>query len=249
VIGVLIVVRAPDARSLEVDDLQAIERFSSEAVVAIELGEARNSERRLEIFEDRERIARDMHDHVIGRLFATGMSLQGITQSSDLVATQERINTAIDEIDQAIKDIRQAIFGVRSRTEPDRGTRGEILAIAADQQPALGFEPTVILNGPIDELPEPVTDVLLPILREALANSLKHAQASSIEITVKATPDEVRMTIEDDGIGWSGTAPTGTQTGNGLRNMQARVDSVRGTFTLDSKPGHGTRLHCIIPLA
>jgi PAS domain S-box-containing protein len=244
VIGLLVVARRPRAVALSDDDLLAITRFANEAVLAIELVAHRQVRQRMELLDDRERIARDMHDMVIGRLFATGMKLQATLQAPGLALTRSRIEQAVTEIDTTITEIRSTILGLRSTVDWGRGTRGEILAVAADHAPGLGFEPVVDLHGPIDQLPPPVVGVLLAVLRESLTNVTKHAEAKRVRVEVAVADGRVTMTVEDDGVGMVDTdrdpAAGRDLTGQGLGNMGERARRLGGQLDVRSEPGRGT---------
>ena len=146
--GVLVVARRSSAADLDQADLQAITGFTHEAALAIELDAHRELRSHLQLLADRERIARDMHDMVIGRLFATGMQLQASLQIPNRELTNERVENAIHEIDLAIDEIRSSILGLRTDPHGDESVRGTILAVVAHYVPGLGFEPTVELDGP-----------------------------------------------------------------------------------------------------
>lgn len=251
VVGVLVVVRNDRADPLDDDDLDFIVSFASQAVVAIEVAALRESQARAELLEDRDRIGRDMHDKVIGRLFSTGMTIQAIVNRVSDTDCQDKLLEAMDEIDVAIKEIRTAVYGVRFQADWGQGVRGEILAIAADQNEALGFEPHVNLAGPIDELDPAIVDHVLAVLREALTNTAKYAQASSVTIDMTVTDDNLTLEVVDDGNGFDTTiSPGGANlTSHGLVNMALRAESLKGTATVTSRPGEGTTVLWTVPLA
>ena len=198
--------------------------------------------------EDRERIARDLHDTVIQRLFATGMSLQGSIRlvRSDPDAAVERIEGAVDDLDLTVKHIRTAIFGLEV-TRPDRdSTRSRILALVHEAIGPLGFEPRVLLDGPVDTGMRPDTaNELIATLREALSNVARHARASRVEVEV-VFADDVRLTVLDDGVG---PPAVGAPRGKGLANMAARAEKLGGTFSLGPAEPTGTRLEWRVPKA
>ena len=249
VVGVFIVVRGIDSDPLDTEDLKMIEHFASQTVLAVEVAALRQSQAQLELMEDRDRMGRDLHDHVIGRLFATGMSLQAATTRLDDAASLERVVGAVNEIDEAIKDIRTAIYGVRSQPEWGKGIRGEILALAAEQNEILGFEPTVSLEGPIDDLPAPIAEGVRAAIREALTNIAKHAAATSVTIAVTATQAGVEVEIVDNGVGFSANdrATSSELTNNGLRNITERAKALSGHATVRSHPGEGATITWTVP--
>ena len=208
-------------------------------------------QRQASLLEDRERIGRDMHDKVIGRLFATGMGVQATIGRISDPAAQGRLTELVEEIDTSIKEIRTTIYGVKSHIDWGHGLRGQILAIAADHNDMLGFEPRVTLDGEIDDLGGDVADALLATLQEALTNIAKYANANSVIINVHVTNTDATMTIADDGVGFSadaGSSATTALTGNGLANMATRAEALGGVVTISSSPGHGTTIDWAIPL-
>jgi signal transduction histidine kinase len=256
-LGVPIRVRDEVFGNLYLTDKRTEEQFSEEdealvvalasaAGVAIENARLHTRVQDLALAEDRERIARDLHDTVIQRLFATGMSLQGSIRlvRSDPDAAVERIEGAVDDLDLTVKHIRTAIFGLEV-TRPDRdSTRSRILALVHEAVGPLGFEPRVLLDGPVDTGMRPDTaNELIATLREALSNVARHARASRVEVEV-VFADDVRLSVVDDGIG--PPAP-GAPRGKGLANMAARADKLGGSFSLGPAGPTGTRLEWRVP--
>jgi len=260
VAGVLVVVRDDEAAVLDDAEVAAVETFASEAVVAIELADLRESERRLELLEDRERIGRDMHDNVIGRLFAAGMGMQAVMNRVDDPAIQDRLSSMVDDIDDSIKEIRSTVYGIRSQIDWAKGVRGEILSAAAEQRPVLGFEPQVCLDGPLDELAPTLVDEMLATMREALANIVKYANATAVTITASVTDQTAELIVEDNGVGMELSPTTDSPTTgraepsrdrlshHGLANMKARAESLGGTATITSDPQYGTTVLWSVPL-
>jgi len=251
VVGVLAVTRLIDAEPFTASDLDPIRQFAAGAVNAIELAQVRAYGATLELVEDRERIARDMHDNVIGRLFATGMSLHAATTGANDPDLEQRLATAVNEIDGAIKEIRTTIYGIRSRTDWGKGVRGDVLALAAEQHKALGFEPKVDFEGALDELPSPIVDGVLATIREALTNSAKYAMASNVALHLTCTTTSLAVRVEDDGVGFTPSSDysiSGNLGGNGLTNMTARARALGGQATIASQPGHGTVVTWTVPL-
>ena len=254
VAGVLVILRGIDEDHFQDADLLLLTGFASNAATALQFDAARKQRQRTELLQDRERIGRDMHDLVIGRLFATGMSLQATLARTSDPDTKKRIEAAVSEIDTGIKEIRTSIYGLHSQQDWGNGVRGEILAIAADMKPVLGFEPQVTMNGPIDAVAENRISAALAALREALTNASKHAESDKVDILVEASEDRLTMTITDDGIGFSTAAlnsqsPNAPQlTSNGLRNMRARAEALGGYSAIESSEGAGTTVEWSVPL-
>jgi len=239
-----------DKRTAEVFtdvDEELIVGLAGAAGVAIDNARLLGKVNQLAVVEDRERIARDLHDTVIQRLFATGMSLQSTVRlvSTDPTSTIERIERAVDDLDLTIREIRSAIFGLeQTRPAPD-GLRGRILALVQESASVLGFEPHVVLDGPIDAAVDPAVGAeLLATLREALSNVAKHAAASRTDVEIDVVDDAVCLRVLDDGIG---PPPTDARTGRGLTNMAARAIRLGGTLTLKAADSGGTELEWRIP--
>jgi signal transduction histidine kinase len=229
-------------------DEELVVGLAAAAGVAIENVRLHTRVQELALLEDRERIARDLHDTVIQRLFATGLSLQGVARlfRADPQGAIERINLAVDDLDLTVKHIRSAIFGLESsRLARDAGLRGRVLEVVRESSGPLGFEPSVLIDGPLDTgVGDGVTEDLLATLREGLSNVARHARASRAEVEVVAQSDQVRLTILDDGIG----PPDGEVIyGHGLRNMAARADRAGGSMVLQAREGGGARLEWSVP--
>jgi PAS domain S-box-containing protein len=195
--------------------------------------------------QDRERIARDLHDLVIQRLFAAGLTLQSVTNLVDDAAALERIDAVVDDLDTTIRDIRTTIFTLSSnRRSPGEGVRDAILEIAREARRSLGFEPGVRFRGPIDTVVTPaIADHLLAVTREGLSNAARHADASSVDVEVVVS-DDLALVIEDDGVG------IGTDVReSGLANMRERAETLGGRLDVTRREGGGTRLEWHVPLA
>lgn len=257
-LGVPILVRGEVFGNLYLTDKRNGEQFTDEdedlvvalagaAGVAIENARLHTRLREMALVEDRERIARDLHDTVIQRLFATGMSLQGCIRlvHTDPDAAAARVEAAVDDLDLTVKHIRTAIFGLESSRLSSTGTRTRIIDLAHDAVDALGFEPRVLIDGPVDTaLDERVADELIATLREALSNVARHARASHVDVAVILDDDELCLTVTDDGVGPPGPD---TKRGKGLDNMERRAAKLGGELTIGEAPGGGTALRWRIP--
>ncbi len=238
-----------------IDITAEVEADAQEAREQAALEKARKSEQRAELLEDRERIGRDMHDKVIGRLFATGMTVQATAAVVTDMAIRERLTTAVGEIDEGIREIRTTIYGLRSQMDWGRGVRGKILAVAVEHSPALGFEPRVDLTGPIDDLSPQIGVEMLAALREALTNAAKHAHANAVTIAVALRDDHLTMSVSDNGLGFVLPDPAAALsdgerfTGNGLANIIARAKALSGSASIDSLPEAGTTVHWVVPVS
>lgn len=199
----------------------------------------------LRLLQERDRIARDLHDNVIQRLFAAGMAMQGLSsvvRGRDPVAAS-RIDDIVDEIDATIREIRGTIYGLQHRASAGRaGVRHDILRVLEAERPALDAEPRLRLDGVLDAIHPEVSEHLLATLREALSNVARHAQAANVEVTVEAH-DEVVLRVVDDGVGLPESRPEG----NGLRNMAERARLLGGRCRVEAGPHGGTVLEWVVP--
>jgi signal transduction histidine kinase len=211
--------------------------LSAVAGVAIENARLHGRVRDLALVEDRERIARDLHDTVIQRLFAVGLSLQGAARlvRSDGDQAAARISAAVDDLDLTVKHIRSAIFGLESSVAGRvERLRTRLFGVVRESATTLGYEPRVLFDGPIDTaVSDPVADDLMATLREALSNVARHARASRVDVAVMADGGELRLTVTDDGLGPPDDAHD--RAGHGLRNMAARAATWGGSAEL--RPG------------
>lgn len=199
----------------------------------------------LALFEDRERIARELHDTVIQRLFATGLSLQGIVRIAESPEVVERLESAVDALDATVREVRSAIFELHTARLPGRSVRQEVLDLCAESARALGFEPVVRFDGPIDTTVEnQAADHLIAVLREALSNVARHAQATTAEVRLSARDDRLTLLVLDDGVG----PPDSTSVGRGLDNMRVRAARLGGRVELTARPEGGTELCWVVDL-
>ena len=229
------------------DDLRAVaQSFAAQAAVNIVLAEARHERERLSIYEDRDRIARDLHDLVIQRLFATGMQLQGATRHSDLPDdVRARIGRAVDDLDETIREIRQTIFALHEPAEGSRDSlRARVTRESAQSGALLGFEPSVRFVGPVDALSAPgVAEHVVAVLREALSNAAKHARARHVDVVVEADASWLLLTVTDDGVGLEDSGRR-----SGLSNMSSRAAHLGGDCTIERvSAAGGTRLTWRVP--
>ncbi|MEA2931400.1 MAG: hypothetical protein QOI56_185 [Actinomycetota bacterium] len=230
-------------------DEELVVGLAAAAGVAIENARLHARVQEYALVEDRERIARDLHDTVIQRLFATGLSLQGTARLvwSDADAAVSRIEAAVDDLDLTVKHIRSAIFKLESSPlRSGSGLRDGVLALAREAAGALGFEPRCFFDGPVDSgIDDDLAAELLATVREALTNVARHARAMQVGVEV-VVADQVLLRVTDDGIG---PPVPDTPRGHGLRNMQARATGHGGLFELRAAPGGGTVLEWRVPRA
>jgi two-component system sensor histidine kinase DevS len=200
--------------------------------------ELRRAHEELTVVDDRERIARDLHDTVIQRLFAVGLSLQGAITRAASDPAVERIQLAIDEIDLTIRDIRSSIFALHTRRDTGESTRDEVAVIVREATRVLGFEPVLRIDGPIDTVVSTeIRGHLLATLRETLSNVTKHAHASSVLVEISVDGAEVCLRVRDNGVG---TQNRGS--GNGLDNIRERAVAFGGNCVITSPANGGTQV-------
>ena len=240
--GVLVVARRRGRARFATSDLELGESFAAQAAIAIELAEARADQQRLLVLEDRERIARDLHDHVIQRLFASGLTLESLAGSL-APSVAGRVVGVVDDLDVTIRQIRTLIFRLQA-SEPQHTTRSVVLQVAAEAAPVLGFEPDVDFDGPVDTaVGAGLVDEVVAVCREALSNVARHAHASQVALSVSATPNELSLVVSDDGVG---LGPSTRR--SGLDNLERRALHHGGRCELGASPSGGTELRWSVPL-
>jgi len=205
-------------------------------------GALRDAEQVVALADDRQRIARDLHDTVIQRLFGAGLHLQTTMTRTD-AATHARLEATITDLDETIKELRTAIFALQgpSSAAPG-GVRGRILEVIRYSRSGLGFEPRLRFEGPIELIDDTIVDHLIPTLREALSNVARHAHAKSVRVTLTAM-QTVTLSVLDDGTGLAAESTAG----RGLTNMAARANELGGVFSTTTSPTGGTQLVWDVP--
>jgi signal transduction histidine kinase len=243
--GVLTAGRSPGSMPLPATGVDMLRTFATQAAIALELAEHRQQAERVAVFEDRDRIARDLHDLVIQRLYATGMSLQGAVSLIGTEDVAERVSRAVDALDETIREIRSSIFALQARPEAAvPGLRARVLAVADEMTAMLGFPPTLQLDGRLDDdVPEDAAEHLLSALREALSNVARHAEAGRVDVSVQAA-GELRLLVTDDGRGVQDVTRR-----SGLGNLEERAGGLGGSMRIGPAPGGGTVLSWQVPLA
>lgn len=230
-------------RLRDVDDRGLLISFADHAALALDRAQAVSDREELAVISDRERIARDLHDVVIQRLFAIGMQLQAASLRGAPDGVRERLEQAVLDLDGTIRDVRATIFELQAHGSGS--LRADLRALARDYVPVLGFSPTVRTSGPVDTaVTGPVRDQLLPVLREALSNVARHAHASRAEVELVVGDGELCLVVQDDGVGMG---PDATQ--SGLRNARRRATALGGVLELDAREPQGMALRWRVPLA
>ncbi|WP_407698308.1 sensor histidine kinase [Streptomyces marianii] len=244
--GVLLLARAVGDPAFTEWELQPLLAFAGQAALALELAERRRDAEHLALLEDRDRIARDLHDLAIQRLFATGMTLQSAARLVEHAGAAERVQRAVGDLDETIKIIRSTIFGLRAREdETEPSLRARVARAVGEAGAALGFPPRLSMEGLLDtDVPPAVADHVMAALGEALSNAARHAQAARVEVSLQATADEVVLTVTDDG---KGIPADGRR--SGLRNLAERASSMGGTLDIRTPAEGGSRLVWRAPFA
>ncbi|HEV2370300.1 MAG TPA: PAS domain S-box protein [Acidimicrobiales bacterium] len=242
VLGALVVARARDQSPFTSADFSVVEVFASAAGVALSLGRARRELEELRFVAEHDRIARDLHDTVIQRLFALGMGLQGAQRIAP-PAVAERIDAAVGALDEVIREIRETIFDLQ-QPPAGRAMRDQVRVLLDEAREHLGFAPVVTFRGPVEAaMTDDVSAHALAVLREALSNAARHAGASKVQVTVEAEAGAITVRVSDDGRG----PPTLPSSGYGLANMAARASELGGSFQVGPGPLGGTLLEWRVP--
>jgi signal transduction histidine kinase len=224
--------------------VQLLETFAEQAAVALEYARLQRELQRLAVLEDRERIAKELHDGAIQALFAVGMGLQGSALLAGDTELRRRIDNAVEELDRVIRDLRNYIFGLRPGILADRQLDQALGRLLEELQQRGG----VVAVAEIDpaaaaEVAGKAGDVV-QLAREALSNVGRHAGAATCRVSLYRTEDGVVLEVDDDGRGFD---PARTGGGHGLRNLRERAAALGGRAEITSAPGEGTRVRVTIP--
>ena len=243
--GILVVARSPDRPDFRHRDLEMASSFADQVTLAVQRADARANQQRVELLEDRSRIARDLHDHVIQRLFGAGLTLQAVASGLGPGEPARRITEQIKSIDDTIAQIRESIFALKTDSRnPTGGLRSrirEIIDRVSDQLPASA---SVRFLGPVDLMSDrAVTDDAAAVVTESLANIVRHAKADNVTVTVAAADGQLSIDVIDDGNGFGDQALR-----SGLANLLDRATVRGGTFVVQDAKPHGTHLAWSIPV-
>ncbi|MDF5755218.1 GAF domain-containing protein [Spongiactinospora sp. TRM90649] len=226
-------------------EVSMLHAFAGQAAIALEVAERRDDAERLGLLEDRDRIAKDLHDVVIQRLFAVAMTLMSAVRLVERPEASSRLQSAIDELDETIRQIRSTIFALQPRGEVDAPSlRAQIVELVEGAKAHLGFMPGLAMEGQLDNrVPPPVAEHLAAVLREALSNAVRHAKAARVDVTVRADVGALTLLVEDDGVG-----PGDGGRRSGLRNLEERAAALGGTCEVSARESGGTLLRWSVPL-
>ncbi|WP_374992911.1 GAF domain-containing sensor histidine kinase [Streptomyces lydicus] len=247
--GVLQVANVPGRPSFSDAAFEMVLTFADQAALVLKIAEHRREAEQLTLLGDRDRIARDLHDQVIQRLFADGLTLQTVLgHVRDQPTASERVQRVVDDLDDTIKIIRATIFALQHRDRQERsgGLRAQLLTLTDEATQVLGFAPALRMTGLLDTaVPATHAGHLLAVLREALANTTRHAGATTVEITAEASDRTLRLTVADNG---GGIDPAETRR-SGLANLRSRAEELDGTFRIARRDPSGTLLEWTVPLS
>ncbi|MFF8991407.1 GAF domain-containing protein [Streptomyces sp. NPDC014983] len=243
--GVVLLARASDQPAFSDKETERLHGFAAQAAIAMELAQRRQAAQQIALLEDRDRIARDLHDLAIQRLFATGMTLQSAGRFIEHPEASERVLRAVDDLDETIKIIRSTIFGLRAREGTAAGgLRARVVRAAGEAAPVLGFTPSVRMEGLVDtDVPGEIADHVIAVLSESLTNVARHAHADRAEVLLATDGREVCLRVRDNGVG----IPSGGRR-SGLRNMAERAERLGGGLEVGESEGGGATLEWRVPL-
>lgn len=240
VVGVLVALRPANAQPFTDDHFEMMGAFADQAALAWQSATAQHQMRELSILSDRDRIARDLHDHVIQRIFAVGLSLQGVIPRAGAPEVRQRLSDSVDDLQQVIQEIRTTIFDLHASSTGTARLR-QRLDEAVAQFSSSDLRIRIHYTGPLSIVDPEVGDHAEAVVREAISNAVRHAKATTLDISV-VVDDNLTIEVVDNGRGFSGDV-----TRSGLNNLQKRALDVGGDFTVQSTAGEGTALRWSAP--
>jgi signal transduction histidine kinase len=243
--GLLLALRNKGADQFGQEQLSLLASFADQAALALELADKQRQQRMLDVLADRDRIAGDLHDHVIQRLFAAGMSLQGIVRRITDPSARGRVTRVVSQLDETVREIRTSIFDLHTAHEagPGGSLRRQMLDVVAETSVGTGIAPSVRISGAVDTVvPEQLAENTLAALREGISNAVRHARPTEVTVTVEAGEDLV-VDVTDDGVG---IPPDVAR--SGLLNLERRAHACGGSCVVATRPAGGTRLTWRVPL-
>lgn len=243
--GNLYLTEKRSAPGFSLADEQTVVGLAVAAGIAVQNARVHARLSELDVLEDRERIARDLHDTVIQRLFAAGLGLQAVAPLVVMPEVAQRLQTTVDDLDETIRQIRTTIFALNAR-HVGSGLRAKVVALVGEVAPALGFVPTVGFDGPVEAVvPDELVPHVLAVLREAVTNVARHSRATGAEVSLRAGDGHLVLEVVDNGVG---IPPVVAGTGRGLPNMTSRANELGGELALRPREEGGTELTWRVPL-
>jgi signal transduction histidine kinase len=241
--GLLVLVRDAGAGAYGRTDVEMGAVFGSHVALALELARVHRLREELLVFTDRDRIARDLHDLVIQRLFAAGLSVQSLTRFTREGLALERIGAITGELDEAIRSLRDTIYSLRTGNGETELLSGRLRRVTRNAARTIAFTPGLNLEGPVDSVLPDTANHVVAVVSEGLSNAIRHSGADSIDISVSALRGRMTVQVTDNGRGFRDSAKR-----NGLNNMEERARMLEGTCTITSTPEAGTSLEWSVPL-
>jgi signal transduction histidine kinase len=243
--GTLMVANLKGGRRFDAGTIRLTETFADQASVAIEYARAQEDSLRLGLMEERERIAKELHDGIIQSLFAVGMGLQSTALLAVSPATGTRIESAVEELDRVIRDLRNYIFGLRPGILADRQLDQALRMLGEEVQASSRVLIDVEVDAALAAGLSARSHEIVQLTREALSNVARHAKADHADVRLARRGSKAVLSIEDDGIGFDVRADSA---GNGIRNMRERAEAMGGGLRITSKPGKGAKLLVTFPV-
>jgi signal transduction histidine kinase len=244
--GTLMVANLIGGRPFNQETVRLVETFADQASVAIQYAQAQADLRRLELMDERERIARELHDGIIQSLFAVGMNLQSTALLSQSPETSARVESVVEELDRVIRDLRNYIFGLRPGILADRQLNQAIEALGEEVGATSHIAIEVQVDGALSAILSSRSHEIVQLTREALSNVTRHSRATHAAVRLSRRGANAVLAIEDDGIGFDAH---GSSSGSGLRNMRERAAAIGGALRISSSNGKGTKLRFTFPAA
>ncbi len=240
--GVLLAVRKPTSAPFDERELQVVSSFADQAALALQRAEGQAARRELDVLADRDRIARDLHDQVIQRLFAIGLSMQGTHRLTKSPAAASRMTEHIDQLHEVIQDIRTAIFDLQAQSSDAPKLRGVLHEVINEITEGTHVRTTIRMAGPLDVVPAGLAEHAQAVVREAVSNVVRHAAATELMVTV-SVDDDLVIDVTDNGVGIPETVAR-----SGLHNLRQRAEQTGGSFRTERVPTGGTQLVWSAPL-
>ncbi|WP_326834993.1 GAF domain-containing sensor histidine kinase [Amycolatopsis rhabdoformis] len=242
--GVLITLREPGAPAFETAQLPVVASFADQAALALQLAAQQRAARELDVLTDRDRIARDLHDHVIQRLFAVGLAMKSTQHRAKDTDVRRRLQDSIDQLHEIVSEIRTAIFDLHGGVAGEMRLRNRLHDAIAELTDDAPLHPTVSMSGPLDTVPPHLAEHVEAVVREAVSNTVRHSGAATLTVSVVVRDGAIKVSVIDDGAGLPAELEP-----SGLGNLRDRAEALGGTFTVESRIGEGVRLDWAAPVA